>query len=263
MRRTLLSSCLLFALCAPIGVAAQTAAPSAAPDPPEWADPFCSVSYQLIYWDPSKGHGTSDATKYLLGKLIAPGSSVAERLILLTDTDAYDVTVDRQPLTGKEYLRSSGRFLIELPKEFKVKYAYVNSYKLDGAQEVNCPTEAHAFGKGTDNLPAPEVQNLTTYVATYKQPLPALPCGKTYVPATVKHVVSPPGLQTDKRRVAQIVVFVNSDGNIAKSYVYRSSGVDYGDMRAIFAATHSQYVPAMFLCTPIVGEYLFTVDYMP
>jgi hypothetical protein len=248
---------------APIGAGAQTAGPSAQPDPPEWADPFCSASDQLIYWDKAKGHGTSDATKYLLGRLIAPGSSVSEHLILFTDTDAYDVTVDRQSLAGTDYLRSSGRFLIELPKELLVKYAYVDSYKLDGADEVYCPTEAHTFGKGTDNLPAPELQNLTTYVATYKQPLPALPCGKTYVPATVKHVVSPTGFQTNTRRVAQIAVFVNSDGDIAKSYVYRSSGVDYGDMRAVFAATHSQYVPATFLCTPIVGEYLFTVDYMP
>ena len=131
MRRTLLSICLLFALSAPIATGAQTTAPSASPDPPEWADPFCSVSDQLIYWDTAKGHGTSDATKHLLGKLFAPGSSVAAHLILLTDTDAYEVQIGRQSLSGTEYFRSSARFLVEFPKDVQIKYSFVDSYKLD------------------------------------------------------------------------------------------------------------------------------------
>jgi hypothetical protein len=263
MRRTLLSICLLFALSAPIATGAQTTAPSASPDPPEWADPFCSVSDQLIYWDTAKGHGTSDATKHLLGKLFAPGSSVAAHLILLTDTDAYEVQIGRQSLSGTEYFRSSARFLVEFPKDVQIKYSFVDSYKLDDGDEVFCPTEPRAFGKGKDSLAKFEVEYLPTYTATYKEALPVLPCGKPYVPATVTRTVATTGVVTDKPRRVQIAVYLDSKGTIVKTYVYRSSGVDYGDMRAMFAATHAQYAPATFLCTPIVGEYLYTIDYVP
>ena len=40
-------------------------------------------------------------------------------------------------------------------------------------------------------------------------------------------------------------------------------GTKSSPKRAMFAATHAQYAPATFLCTPIVGEYFYTIDYVP
>lgn len=48
-----------------------------------------------------------------------------------------------------------------------------------------------------------------------------------------------------------------------KAYVYKSSGIEGFDDAALGAAEASTYEPAMFFCTPVVGEYFFNFGYRP
>lgn len=184
-------------------------------------------------------------------------------MILFSDTDAYDVPISAQPLSGNEYMHVSTQFLVALPKAMRVRYVYVDSYQLDGGSVVNCPTEAHHFQKGIGQKGPSDIKSTPTFSASYKQALPAPACGNVYTPATVMRAVSPRGIQTSKMLRVKIAIYINSDGSLAKSYVYKSSGVNYADTLALDAANRSSYVPAKFLCTPIVGEYLFTADFEP
>ncbi|HEY1429999.1 MAG TPA: energy transducer TonB [Candidatus Tumulicola sp.] len=143
-------------------------------------------------------------------------------------------------------------------------YAYVDSYKLDSGAEIYCPTEVHPFEKSRGGTAKPvPTGTLATFEATYKQALPSLTCDKTYVAATVTRAVRPRGIRTDTMRSARIAVFINSDGSVARSFVYTSSGVDYLDTLALDAANRAAYRPSEFLCTPVVGEFLCVVDFEP
>jgi len=267
MRRLIASICFFFSLTSPVWAGAQmpTSSPSPSPDPPYWVDPFCSVAADYDYWDVPSNRGIDDGpTSYLLGRLYAHGAGVSAHVILLSDTDAYDASISTQPLSGDhDYLRHSTQFLIALPNAMQIRYAYVDSYQLDGGAVVNCPTEANHFEKGIgQNAPA-DIKTTPTFAASFRQKLPTLTCGKVYRAATVMRAVSPRGIQTGKMLQAKIAIYINSDGSLAKSYVYKKSGVDYADALALDAANRSSYIAAQFLCTPIVGEYLFTADFEP
>jgi hypothetical protein len=270
MRRLVASICFFFALSASLSANAQTPAPSASPGPPDWIDPFCSVSVGLDYWDVVANAGIDDAssthlasTTHLLGKLWAPGSSVAAHVMLFSDTDEYDVTIPSQPLSGDKYMRVSQQFIVALPKAMHVRYAYVDSYQLRGGSVVNCITEPHAFYKGIDSAAPLDIKALTTFVAGYKQALPAPICAKTYIHAIVVRWQQPRSFQTTKMLHAKIAVFLGPDGLPAKSYVYTTTGVRDADLLALEAANRSSYIAADFLCKPVASELLFPVDFRP
>jgi hypothetical protein len=270
MRRLIASICLFFALAGPPCASAQTPSPNPAPAPPDWADPFCAVSAGFDYWDVASNRGVDDVsnaqlplTTHLLGRLWAPGSSVAAHVILLSDTDEYDATIPSQPLSGDKYMRVSKQFLVALPKAMQIQYAYVESYQLDGAPVVNCATEVHAFQKGIDAAAPADIKALPTYAATYKQALPALTCGKKYIGVVVMRWEQQRSFQTSKMLRAKIALFLNSDGQPVKSFVYTTTGVHDADVLALQAANGSSFVAAEFLCKPVASELLFPVDFRP
>ncbi|HEY1429998.1 MAG TPA: hypothetical protein VGF18_10520 [Candidatus Tumulicola sp.] len=88
----------------PMGALAQTAPGGTQPSPPDWADPFCSVSQVLTYWDSKTNKAVADAPDALVGRLWAPSASASAHITLITATDAYDANVTQQPLTGTTYM---------------------------------------------------------------------------------------------------------------------------------------------------------------
>jgi hypothetical protein len=264
MQRLLAFICFFFALATPAWAGAQTPSPDPSPTAPPWADPFCSVYQGFDYWDVANNRGLdATSTSYLLGHLEAHGTNASAHVIFFSDADAYEATIRSQALSGDRYFRASTPFLISFPKALSIRYAYVDSYTLDGGPTVKCPREVHAFSKGGGRKSPPDLKTLATFAATYKQPLPALTCGKIYIAAVVMRAQHPRGIQVDRSRIAQIVVFVDTDGSVAKTYVYKSSGVDNADALAQDAAIRSSYVAPQFYCAPTIGEYLFTAEFRP
>ncbi|HEY3674892.1 MAG TPA: TonB C-terminal domain-containing protein [Candidatus Tumulicola sp.] len=162
--------------------------------------------------------------------------------------------------------RSTPEFLIALPSAVSIKYVYVTSYAVDGGPSIDCPTEmsgsstAEAVRK--EFPPPPAIAAVPVVSAVFREALPPLQCGKTRIDATVKRAVRPgwPRGLTKSARV-QIAVYIDSKGTVVRADVYKSSGSEEADAQAQFAAYTSTYIPAQFLCQPVVSEYLFTSDF--
>jgi hypothetical protein len=48
---------------------------------------------------------------------------------------------------------------------------------------------------------------------------------------------------------------------IRSSYVYKGTRIQAFDASATLAALRTTYAPEMLLCAPVVGRYLFRVDF--
>lgn len=161
---------------------------------------------------------------------------------------------------------ASKRIHVSLPPGDTAQYAFVDSYTLDGGAPVTCASEPStvrpvAPGSGSSTRSPDEPVDIA---ATLLQPLPALPCGKVYTPPmVVKPFVPRTGNYGNKALTASVHVYIDSNGHLAKSLIYKSSGVDGVDDEAMGSAERSTYKPATLLCTPVVGEYLFTFTYGP
>jgi hypothetical protein len=195
--------------------------------------------------------------------------SVGAHLILLSDTQAFEADVPDFSLESPSNRRTA-RFLIALPSPMSIKYVYVDGYDTDGGRFVDCPTEMS--GNATlqfrdKELPAHAASAgaaIPVLTAKFRQALPPLTCGKIRIEARVKRVVQPNWAYGISKRISsQIVVYLDSNGTVVKTEVYKSSGFDAADEQVRMAAFNSTYTPAQFLCQPVVSEYLFTGDFEP
>jgi hypothetical protein len=196
------------------------------------------------------------------------GAALDAHVTLISDSAAYDVYVRGAALAGEAYRHQSKQLMVLLPDRMAVRYAYIDSYALDGSALTPCATMVSwvqvwqpAFAG--DRLESPDPKGAIS--ATYRQPLPALSCGKVYTPARVLKVGRrvKPGAYGNARLLAQVRIYLDSDGKPIKEYVYKSSGVPGIDSYALYMAEASTYAPATFLCTPVVSDYLFKLDYGP
>jgi hypothetical protein len=193
------------------------------------------------------------------------GSKLDAHVKLISETDAYDVALTDLALDGKPSVYSTAAIFVTLPKAAAMRYAYVDSYRLDGAPEKSCATEPFDLRSWEALRQAPPTQAPTwpRFAAVLNGPLPPLPCGKTYTDARVTHAFQPPGINVNKTYTVQIGVFLDSEGHPVDTWIYKSSGISQADALARVSALQSQYMPATFLCTPIVRAYLFRVDFAP
>ncbi len=193
------------------------------------------------------------------------GSKVDAHVKFISETDAYDVALTDVALDGKPSAHSTAAIFVTLPKAAALRYAYVDSYRLDGGPEKSCATEPFDLRSWQASHQAPPTQPPTSprFAAVLNGSLPALPCGKTYTDAQVTHAFQPPGIRVDKTYTVQVGVFIDSEGHPVDTWIYKSSGMDDADALARASALQSQYKPATFLCTPIVSAYLFRVDFAP
>jgi hypothetical protein len=267
------TSLAFFSTCAAL-VAEASAEPSPAPSASPKIDPFCSVGFLTAGWDVHLDAHAKVVSDRLMARLYfddsAPSArSLGAHLVLISDTQAYEADVPDLPLdNGKA--RRTVRFLIALPSAMPMKYVYVDGYDTDGGHFVDCPTEMSVTPTATylqKQLTAePSIAGATLPVVTAKlrQPLPSLPCGKIRIEGTVKRVVQPNWPYGITKRIeSQIAVYLDSNGTVVETQVYRSSGSDEADEQARMAAFNSTYTPARFLCQPVVSEYLFTAIFQP
>jgi hypothetical protein len=190
---------------------------------------------------------------------------VSAHLTLIGDSEAYDVPLESIPVEGKPFERASSTFLVTLPKTTAIRYAYVDSYSLDNGVSKSCATEPVKIETWSPSRWHPVAPQATSprFAAVAKGELPPIPCGKVFTEAYVTQAFRPPGLNSNARVTAQVEVIVDSEGHPIQMWVHKSSGIEYADELATGAAQRSTYAPATFLCSPIVGRYLFRVDFTP
>jgi len=247
-------------------IAVSQPAPSPA-SPPE-PDPFCAVRAVAVPWDSLKNARASTITtdNVVIALHSELGSRIKAHVTMIGDSGVYDAAVPQVALYGKASQFNSPPLLVALPHATAVRYVYVDSYAIDGAAEQTCPSDPFdieaslRWAPPAPPLPKSGVINITV---TLKQPLPMRSCGKLFSDATVIRPYQPAGVPTTKRLTSEVETFIDSNGNVVKTTLYKSSGFPTADARAIDAAQRSKYAPAMLLCTPIVGRYLFRTDFEP
>jgi len=249
---------LLALLCALLSgpAVAQTPAPSPSPTPPP--NPFCAVH--------AGARGplhTSDPEYRLLLNSTLPGT-LSVHVTMVGDTGAYDAYLaDTTLVPGKSGFTLPKRTVVTLPSGAVPKYVYVDSYAVAGGEKVDCPTQPSTVADPVFGPASPEPDATTHVAATFLQALPELPCGKMYAPPHVRGYSPRTGNWGNKELTAKVHVFIDSNGRVVQQSIYKSSGVDGIDDEAMGSAQHSTYTPAMFLCTPVVGDYLFSFTYKP
>lgn len=247
-----------------IGASAQPTA-SPLPTPPPWLDPFCSVSIGATQWDTAtNSRAVAESSDALIVSVFSQsGSRVDAHVTLLSDGGAYDVTLQGLTLQGKDFDLFSPEILVSLPKPTAIRYAYVDSYVLDGRPAVSCPSEPFALPPDpSERFVAPNSSN-PRVAAVFKQTLPPLPCGKMFSRAQVVKAAEPvyPVSFFDHVRTTEVAIFLDSNGNLIKTSIYKSSGLEAMDDAATDAAIRSKFKPAMLLCSPVVSKYLFRADF--
>jgi hypothetical protein len=113
--------------------------------------------------------------------------------------------------------------------------------------------------------PTPRVlQRLPAFAALSQGALPPSRCDAEFKNAIVLQAAQPyappelHGMITSK-----IAVFLAADGSVAKVAVASSSGNGIADALAEGAAMKTTYRPAMFRCSGVPSQYIFTVDFEP
>jgi hypothetical protein len=229
-------------------------------------DRFCAIHVTGVPWNQALAAPSSSvADSMVLSLFSMSGSEVDAHVKLISQSDAYDVALTDLALDGRPSAHSTGPIFVTLPKAADLRYAYVDSYRLDDGPESSCATEPFDLRSWETALRAPPSGPPTSprFAAVLIGPLPPLPCGKTYTDAKVTRAVQPPGIQVNKTYTVQVGVFIDSEGHPVDTWIAKSSGISQADALARASALLSQYAPATFLCTPIVHAYLFRVDFDP
>lgn len=250
-------------------VGSVRSAPQHGPTPqltaPPGADPFCAVSLAIRPYD-IHAHVERAFSNHLTVTEFAKGRRVGAILDLLTDTDEYRVDVPSLALRNGE----SQTFLVVMPRDMIVRYAYVDAYDLDGGPQTHCLPEPVAVApdpadrSGPETLPT-KAGRAFILAATPKRKLAAITCGKAYKDATVRDSIAPlgPPPGTVKKTSADVLVYIDGSGKAVKAIVLRSSGSAIGDEQARSSALETTYAPARLRCSGVGGSYVFIVDYEP
>jgi hypothetical protein len=228
-------------------------------------DPFCAIHVVGVPWSQASGTASGSAADVMLLSLSSmSGSKLDAHVKLISETDAYDVALTDLALDGQPSAYSTGAIFVTLPKAATLRYAYVDSYRLDDGPEKSCATEPFDLRSWEAALQAPLSQPTSPrFAAALIGPLPPLPCGKTYTDAKVARAFQPPGINVNKTYTVQVGVLIDSEGHPVDTWIDKSSGIARADALAKASALLSQYTPATFLCAPIVHAYLFRVDFAP
>lgn len=237
-----------------------------------WDNPFCAGVVAVTPWNASAGspstHAASD--RYVL-QLFANGkTNVAGTVTLITSDSAYSVPVGRTDLlrTGGSDDFYAEPILVAFDKPVEVRYAYVDQIGVDGAAPASCPTvvrEVHPFSANASNEFDISVGGDVKPVnAVYLQALPQLTCGRAYIPSGLpRGAGAVVGAYGNERKSTVVRIFIDSNGIPAGANIERSSGIEGLDDNVIGLVEHTRYVPAKFLCTPVVSEMNVEIDYNP
>lgn len=213
-------------------------------------------------------HAASD--RYVLQMFANGKTDVAGAVTLITPDAAYSVAIARTDL-----LRAAGSddfyaapILVAFNEPVEVRYAYVDQIGVDGAALAACPTvvrEVHPFSADSGNLFDVSIGgDVKPANATYLQALPVLTCGRAYIPSGLpRGAGAVVGAYGNERKSTVVRIFIDSNGIPAGASIERSSGIEGLDDNVIGLVEHTRYVPAKFLCTPVVSEMSIEMDYNP
>lgn len=218
----------------------------------KYENPFCQVIADVA--------PAYDGSGYGLALFSAAGEKLAAHVTLVSDTDAYDARVSG-PLSGPSDNRQTGPVLVKLPVSTGVKYVFVDSYALDEASAVTCPSYVFPMGSALSDVP----RDAETITATHLQALGPLQCGKVYVPPQMHgELQSPVGMNYGDRPLTVVArAYIDSNGYSIKEDIVQSSGVDGLDKYMLGAVGVHQFAPARFLCVPVVGITDVELRYLP
>lgn len=260
----------LYGFCARLALA-QEASPLPSPPPPPGLNPFCDVSARAEPWDlaSNKPSATAAADALAIQLFSQRPSRLDAHVTLIGDRDAYDAFLPRVALSGEPFTLASQTYVVLLSRSVAIRYVYVDAYAADG-KTVSCPSQPSEVLPSQTSLwhpPAPLSFNRSSAVSLGA--LPAVPCGNVIQEARLvqgaqpRYPLAASSQSSGPVRTSEIHVYLDANGNLVKSFVYRSSGYRFLDDAALIAAQRSRYAPRTFLCIPVVGEYLFRMDFRP
>ena len=236
------------------GADRRSPSPSGAPD----TSPFCEVTAY------ARGPLGAETPEYLIVLESSIPGAMSVHVTLIADSGAYDALLPQMTLVpDTDRFALPKRTVVTLPSGTAVNYAFVDSYTIAGKEKVICPTQPSAVNP---NLPSPgpaSSDGLMPVAATFLQALPPMACGKTYTMAHVKGFSPHTGFYGNKELTTELHIYIDSGGNLVKTSIWKSSGVKGVDDMAMNSAEQSTYTAATFLCTPVVGSFLFKFTYKP
>jgi len=252
----------------------QRGVQAAEPESDTWGNPFCAGMVDVIPWDRAANSPAKVITSdRFFVQLVADGkTNVAATITLITSSEAYSVAIPRTDLLRE---RGTDTFfaepiLVAVDKPIDVRYAFVDSIGVDGAQPATCPTvvqSVEAFTADSANSnDAPAIGgDIAPVIAKYLQALPTLTCPKAYTPPDAPREGSGGlvGAYGNRPLSATIKVYIDSNGIPAGTSIARSSGLEGFDDAVLGAAQHTRYQPAKFLCTPVVSTMELTLTWSP
>jgi hypothetical protein len=200
------------------------------------------------------------APGYALQLGAANGRELDVHVSLVSDSDAYDAHLSDVKISGAPNDLESDAKIVTLPNGQTVNYFFVDSYAIDGGASVVCPS--YVFPMGND--PTPFRIDSGATVATHIQSLGKLACGQIYrSPDLHGDLQFPIGGYGGRPVSTTFQVYIDSNGHAISEKMMQSSGVAGVDSYALGAIQLHQFLPARFLCTPVVGEMLVQLRYIP
>jgi TonB family protein len=249
-----IAATLLAVLIAPAAGPAASAAPAAEP---AWSldNPFCDVLASVV---PSEKGGD-----YGLVLFTRTGIKVEAHVTLVGDGAAYDAHVPAANLEGDMTDRHTAAVIVRFPSATPLRYFFIDSYSIDGAPWITCPSYVFRSGSGPNDDPMTGL-GLTVVTPVVLQQLPPLPCGKIYTEPGIKKGFEPVvGSFGNRPHDVVLHVYVDSNGSEVRASVRQSSGIEGLDDAAMGGVQWTRYSPATFLCTPVVGELDMIMEYRP
>lgn len=218
--------------------------------------------------------------------------SVATGLVVYSDAASYVVNLPPLPLqkTTRPYSVAGRTFpittydsdpvFIRFDRTTPVRYVWVSGASVGRETPVSCPTQPSSNDRSAKSSPLttpvldPRIDALVRNSTPSRQnTFDATLTGKLTAPACSQPNQEPRTLtkmrpefpeiarQQGLRGMTAVKVDIDSAGKAVGSSVYVSSGSGLLDNVALSTAAASAYAPATFMCVPIVGSYLFVVDF--
>jgi len=245
---------------------ASLAAPARAADASaahwKYDNPFCQVVAAVAPLPDVVASVTpvTGETRYEVTLYAAEGATLGAHVTLVSDTDAYDAAVPAGTLSGPSEDRRSEPVIVTLPAPDAVTYYFVDSYALDGTASVTCPSYVFEVGEGLSNAPG----GVLTVGAQHLQAIGKLACGHVYQPPSSRGDMGGMiGNYGNKPLTVELQAYIDSKGHALQVKTVRSSGVAGVDDNAIGEVQQEEFHPAQFLCTPVVSEIRFRMEYQP
>ncbi len=230
--------------------------PARAADAPaaawKYDNPFCGVIAAVA--------PLGNSGRYGVAIFAQQGTTIAAHVTLVSTTDAYDAALPDTNLFGPVTDRRMEPVVLTLPVKDAIKYYFVDSYAVDRGASVSCPSYVFPIDDPIADAPS----DVAAIGATHLQSLGKLACAQMYrPPESGGQAGGLIGAFGNRPLSTEYRIYIDSNGHPVGEKLLASSGVVGVDSSALGRLQSHQYVPARFLCTPVVGEIDIRMDYDP